>query len=185
MLYFVRHEIGGEGQRWKARTIYKEIAVLTVCKICYFLSLPLPRFQNGAQQVRRSYLYNFLGRLNITFWVDKWKKITCRKRLFRGSCCIHLTFYSKMRHPLEFFAPLLWHPGDGPEYSGKFHCKLCFSGQGEKMFNTFNTVYSASKGNCRKVSCLEEHNTQGASHPWVNKQGNYRIFLWRHLWEIA
>jgi len=35
----------------------------------------------------------------------------------------------------------------------------CFSGQGEKYFN------SASKGNYRKVSCLGEHNTQGASLP--------------------
>ena len=47
----------------------------------------------------------------------------------------------------------------------------CFSGQGEKYFN------SASKGNYRKVSCLGEHNTQGASLPWINKQGNYRICL--------
>ena len=32
-----------------------------------------------------------------------------------------------------------------------------------------------SKGNYRKVSCLGEHNTQGNSPSWVNKQGNYMI----------
>jgi len=56
--------------------------------------------------------------------------------------------------------------------SGKFHVKLCFPGQGEK---NFNTVYYASKGNYRKVSCLGEHNTQETSPPWVNKQGDYRV----------
>jgi len=60
------------------------------------------------------------------------------------------------------------------QYSGKYHGKLCFLGQGEKIFNM---VYSDSKGNYHKVSCLEEHNTQGTSPPWVNKQGNYRICL--------
>ena len=30
---------------------------------------------------------------------------------------------------------------------------------------------------CRKVSCLGEHNTQGTSTPWVNKQANYRFCL--------
>jgi len=30
---------------------------------------------------------------------------------------------------------------------------------------------------CRKVSCMVEHNTQGTSTPWVNKQFNYRICL--------
>jgi len=49
-----------------------------------------------------------------------------------------------------------------------------FSGQGEKFFNT---VYSASKGNCRKVSCLGEYNTQGTSPTWVNNQCNCRICL--------
>ena len=34
-----------------------------------------------------------------------------------------------------------------------------------------------SKSNYRKISCLGEHNTQGTSTPWVNKQGNYRICL--------
>jgi len=34
------------------------------------------------------------------------------------------------------------------QYSGKFHGKLCFSVQCEKFFNA---VYSASKGNYRKV----------------------------------
>jgi len=34
-----------------------------------------------------------------------------------------------------------------------------------------------SKRNYRKMSCLGEHNTQGTSTPWVNKQGNYRICL--------
>jgi len=34
--------------------------------------------------------------------------------------------------------------------SEKFHGKLCFSWKGE---NVFNTAYSASKGNYRKVSC--------------------------------
>jgi len=37
-----------------------------------------------------------------------------------------------------------------------------FPGQGEK---NFNTVYSSSKGNYRKVSCLGEHNTQETSPP--------------------
>jgi len=37
-----------------------------------------------------------------------------------------------------------------------------FPGQGEK---NFNTVYSASKGNYRKVSCLGEHNMQETSPP--------------------
>ena len=64
------------------------------------------------------------------------------------------------------------------QYSRKFHGKLCFSGQCDK---NFNTVYSASKGNYRKVSCQREHTTQGTSPPWVNKQGNYRICLWRHF----
>ena len=49
------------------------------------------------------------------------------------------------------------------------------SGQCEK---NFNTVYSASKGNYRKLSCLWEHSTQETSPPWVNEQGNYRICLW-------
>ena len=62
-------------------------------------------------------------------------------------------------------------------YSGKFHGN-CFSGKGE---NFFNTVYSGSKGNYRKVPCQGEHNKQGTSPPWVNKQGNYRICLQRHL----
>jgi len=44
------------------------------------------------------------------------------------------------------------------QYSGKFHGKLCFSGQGEKIFYT---VYSASKGNYHSVSCQGEPNTQG------------------------
>ena len=43
-----------------------------------------------------------------------------------------------------------------------------FLEQGEK---TFNTVYSSSKGNYRKVSCLGDHNTQKTSPPWVTKQG--------------
>ena len=43
-----------------------------------------------------------------------------------------------------------------------------FPGEGEQ---NFNTVYSASNGNYRKVSCLGEHNTQETSPPWVNKQG--------------
>jgi len=34
-----------------------------------------------------------------------------------------------------------------------------------------------SKSNYRKISSLGEHNTQGTSTPWVNKQGNYRICL--------
>jgi len=34
-----------------------------------------------------------------------------------------------------------------------------------------------SKCDYRTVSCLGEHNTQGTSPPWVNKQGNYRICL--------
>jgi len=34
-----------------------------------------------------------------------------------------------------------------------------------------------SKGNYRKFSCLGEHNTQGTSPPWFNKQGNYRFGL--------
>jgi len=38
-------------------------------------------------------------------------------------------------------------------------------------------VYSVSKGNHRKVSCLGEINAQGTSPPLVNKQGNYRICL--------
>ena len=54
------------------------------------------------------------------------------------------------------------------QYSEKLHGKLCFSGKGEKIFNT---IYSASKSNYRKVSCQEEHNTQETSNPWV-KQGN-------------
>jgi len=36
---------------------------------------------------------------------------------------------------------------------------------------------SISKCNYREVSCLGEHNTQGSSSPWFNKQGNYRICL--------
>jgi len=48
------------------------------------------------------------------------------------------------------------------QYSGKFHGKLYFSGQGEKIFNA---VYSASKGNYGKVSFLGEHNTQRTSPP--------------------
>jgi len=43
-----------------------------------------------------------------------------------------------------------------------------FPGQGEKKLNT---VYSASKGSYRKVSCLGQHNAQETSPPWVNKQG--------------
>ena len=39
------------------------------------------------------------------------------------------------------------------------------------------SVYAATKGNYRKVSCQGEHNTQGTSPTWVNKQGNYRICL--------
>jgi len=46
------------------------------------------------------------------------------------------------------------------QYSEKFHGKLSFSGKGETIFNT---VYSASKSNFRKVSCQAEHNTQGTS----------------------
>jgi len=34
-----------------------------------------------------------------------------------------------------------------------------------------------SKGDYRNVSCLGEHNMQGTSTPWVNKQRNYRICL--------
>ena len=34
-----------------------------------------------------------------------------------------------------------------------------------------------SKSNYRKISCLGEHNTQGTSTPWVNKQDNYTICL--------
>jgi len=45
------------------------------------------------------------------------------------------------------------------------------------MLKNFNTVYSANKGNYRRVSCLGEHNTRGTSPPWLNKQGNYRICL--------
>ena len=48
------------------------------------------------------------------------------------------------------------------QYSGKFHGKLCFPGQGEK---NFNTVYSASKCNYPEVSCLGEHNTQETLPP--------------------
>jgi len=40
-----------------------------------------------------------------------------------------------------------------------------------KVKKSFNTVYSSSKDNYRKVSCLGEHNTQETSPPWVNKQG--------------
>jgi len=46
--------------------------------------------------------------------------------------------------------------------SGKFHGKFCFAGQVE---NNFNTAYSASEGNYREVSCLEEHNTQETLTP--------------------
>jgi len=38
-------------------------------------------------------------------------------------------------------------------------------------------VNCTSKGNYRKVSCVGEHNTQGTSSLWVNKQGAYRICL--------
>jgi len=47
------------------------------------------------------------------------------------------------------------------QYSGKFHGKLCFPRQGGK---NFNTVYSASKGNYRKDSCLE-NTTRKKLHP--------------------
>jgi len=53
------------------------------------------------------------------------------------------------------------------QYSGQFHGKL-FS---RARWKNFNTVYSASKDDYRKVSCLGEHNTQETSPPWVNKQG--------------
>jgi len=54
-------------QRWSARTIYKEIEVLTICKTCYFLSFPLPKLQKSkwlcsAGSTFIAYLYNFLGR---------------------------------------------------------------------------------------------------------------------------
>jgi len=88
------------------------------------------------------------------------------------------------------------------QYSETFQGNSYFSGQAQvaqkswmvkSLFNTVgnftansavfqgkcakivNTVYSAVKGNYRKVSCLGEHNTQETSPPWVNKQGNYRV----------
>jgi len=54
-----------------------------------------------------------------------------------------------------------------------------------KVKKNFNTVYSASKGNCRKFSCLGEHNTQETSPPCTNEQDNYRVCRQRHIQGIV
>jgi len=91
-------------QRWNARTIYKEIEVLTICKICYFLSLPLPKLQKSkwlcsAGSVFVAYLYNFLGR-DI-----REQSLHVASDFFRGGCCIHSTLYLKNVPPLWFLLP--------------------------------------------------------------------------------
>jgi len=49
MLYLVRRERGG-GAKVKHENNLQEIEVLTICKICYFLSLPLPKLQKSKSQ---------------------------------------------------------------------------------------------------------------------------------------
>ena len=66
MLCFVRREIGGERQKVKSGTIYKQIAVLTVCKICLFLVSALVQFAKHQMTV----LSRFGLHICITFRVE-------------------------------------------------------------------------------------------------------------------
>ena len=90
------------GQRWNARTIFKEIEVLTICKICISCLFPCPsckRANDDARPVRRSYLYNFLGRVKC-----EWS-LHVASDFFPGGCCIHPKLYLKMCPLCDFWPP--------------------------------------------------------------------------------
>ena len=97
-------------RRWKFLRFAKyAISFLFPCPGCR-------RANDGARPIRRSYLYNFLGRVKC-----EWS-LHVASDFFRGSCCIHSMLYLKIVLCRVIFAPPppLRIPGDGPDCSKRY-----------------------------------------------------------------
>ena len=84
-----------------ARTIYKEIAVLTICNICYFLTLPLPMLRKSKWRCSACCAFIFC----IAFWVE----VNANKayKFLRDGCCIYPILYlTNVAPPCDLCPPL-------------------------------------------------------------------------------
>jgi len=97
----VQHERAGEGKVKRENNLQGDRSFNDLQNMLFLAS--------SLAQVAKEQM-TVLGRFGvhicITFWVEvNGKKFTCRKRLFRGGCCIHSILYWKNVPPCNIWPP--------------------------------------------------------------------------------